>query len=112
MNHKVKFGIAILVLYPVLAMAEVVEYESAWGENCYPSKDSYAVKLKNQTGKAVDFKLCLERTNGKWSCYVSSNVSPGEVNPSSWGYSVCHGTGNSKWWWRDAGNYSTKFPKI
>ena len=48
MIKKAKFAIGILALFSMSAMAEVVEYDSAWGENCYPSKDSYAVKLKNK----------------------------------------------------------------
>lgn len=102
--------LGISISTPALA-GEVVAYDTAWGRSCYPSQDSYAIKLKNRTGHPVDFKVCLERKSGQWACYVSSNVYPGEVEPSSWGYYVCHGTGQAKLWWRDAGDYGTRFPR-
>ena len=98
-----------LTLYSIQAFAEVKMYGDAWGKNCYPKDQSYSVKLINKTSEPIDFKLCLQRTTGTWSCFRSSNVAPGEVEPNSWGYYVCKGTGKSKWWWREAGT-NASFP--
>jgi hypothetical protein len=80
------------------------------GKKCN-SGDSFSVKLKNSSSFSVDLKLCLEKTNGKWSCFASSNISPGEVEPKYWDYYVCHGSGKYKAWSRPAGDYSMQFPK-
>ena len=92
-----------------LAEDDVEKYDDAWGESCN-SDDSYAVKVINNSDRNLDVKVCLKRTNGSWSCFVSNNAEPGDVVPESWGYSVCSGTGESKWYWRDAGDYSSSFP--
>lgn len=104
---KLIIASALLAISCPSFSADVVKYDEIWGDNCN-SADSYAVKLKNVSGRALDIKVCLERKKGSWSCYMSSNVSHGEIMPDSWGYQVCHGTGKSKWYWRNAGDFGTK----
>ena len=71
---------------PIYSLADVVKYDSVWGQNCHPSEESYAVKMKNVGDKPVDFKVCLEKKGGGWSCFVSNYVQPGAIEPKSWCY--------------------------
>ncbi len=95
---------------PIYSLADVVKYDSAWGQNCHPSEESYAVKMKNVGDKPVDFKVCLEKKGGGWSCFVSNYVQPGAIEPKSWGYMTCRATGEVKRWWRNAGEFSDPVP--
>ena len=65
--------------------------------------------MNNNYQYPVDMRLCLKRTSGKWACYVSPNVEPGEMSPKSWGYYVCKATGDYFWSVRRAGAWSVKF---
>lgn len=103
------FILALSILLPTLVWAGEVEIDGRkWGTRCN-TKDSYSVRLKNYTGKSVTIKACLERKNGTWSCFGYSKLKPNRT--TGWGFYVCHGTGETKWWWKDADDYKTRFPK-
>lgn len=92
------------------ALADVSKYESAWGKNCDGAEDSYAIQLINELDKPIDYRICLKHMTGEWTCFVASNVAPGATGTSQWEHHVCDGTGDSQWWWRDAGDYADNFP--
>lgn len=73
---------------------DLLKYNDRWGRNCGNS-NSYAIQVQNMRGYAVKARICLEETDGDWSCWVTS-INPGEVT-DHWGYYVCEGTGRS-WW--------------
>ena len=100
-------GIFLIVTASYCFAGEVQQYDSKWGNHCNSSK-SFSVQLVNRTGKNIDCRVCLEKTNGKWGCFMDSNVKPNGIIGDHWGYFVCKGTGKVKWYWRDAGDYSTK----
>jgi len=106
-----KYIITVLVLFVFASISfagGVEQYDSIWGYNC-GSKDSLAVKIINGTNKTIDCRVCLERTDGSWGCFLDSNVRPNElVGGGGWAYFVCHSTGEVKWYWKDAGDYRTK----
>lgn len=116
---RLLIGMGLVVALSAAAGAQdegKVDFHSdAWGESCPDggrfSPDSYAVKLVNNTGKTVDIRICLERKGGDWDCTGGIYVAPGLVVPASWSWAVCHGTGEAKWWWRDAGDTSVQWPK-
>lgn len=107
---SLKLTSIMLLLTPIIAFSEVDKYESTWGKNCNGAEDSYGIKLVNNSGSPVDYRVCLEHQTGDWTCFVSSNVLPGELGTSEWNHFICDATGESDWWWRDAGDYSVNFP--
>lgn len=103
---KAAIALAALAL-PVTAHASL-DIETAWDKNC-SSPGSMAIRATNNYAYPIDMRLCLKRVSGKWSCYVSPNVEPGEMAPKSWGYYVCKATGDYFWSVRRAGAWSVKF---
>jgi len=104
-----KLTSAILFLIPCIAFSEVVKHDSAWGESCDGAEDSYGIILINNLETSVDYRVCLEHITGSWTCFVSSDILSGELGTTEWAHSICDATGNSQWWWRDAGDYSVSF---
>lgn len=98
------------ILIPSLAQAEVDFHESSWGEMCDQAEDSYAIKLVNNTEESVDYRVCLEHLSGNWTCFVASDVAKGTLGTEDWSHHICDASGESSWWWRDAGDYSESFP--
>ncbi|MXO90960.1 hypothetical protein [Pontixanthobacter aquaemixtae] len=103
---KAMLAIAAFTL-PTAANASL-DIQTAWDKNC-SKPGSMAIKATNNYKYAIDMRLCLKRTTGKWTCYVSPNVKPGETAPKSWGYYVCNATGDYFWSTRRAGAWSVKF---
>lgn len=104
-RHRVILGFITLLSLGAAANAEIVKYDTAWGENCNSSK-SFAVKLRNIGDEPRDFRVCLEKSHGGWGCFTNLSTAPGEVYPNGWGFMVCDGTGRYKWWHREAGTHT------
>ena len=93
--------------FPTAANASL-DIKTAWDQNC-SKPGSMAIKATNNYSYAVDMRLCLKRTTGRWSCFVSPNVKQGQTAPASWAYYVCNATGDYFWSVRRAGATSVKF---
>jgi|GEM_PF-2713495 len=98
-------ALAIITLAGTVS-AGVNEHSYEWGNRC-SSSDSFDYHVVNRGTTPLDIKVCLERTNGTWSCFVNSNTWPGQVMSDAY---VCHGTGKTEFFWRDAGDYNSRFP--
>jgi hypothetical protein len=60
--------------------------------NC---KDGTAFGVRNSCAQAVDVRMCIKTTAGRWDCGASPTVNPG----GSWSYPSCAGTSTV---WTDA----------
>lgn len=107
---KLKITAALILLLPATVLAEVDEFDSAWGQACDGAESSFGIKLVNNLERSVDYRVCLEHQTGEWTCFVSSNVLPGALGTAEWDHFVCDATGETYWWWRDAGDYTVNFP--
>ena len=85
-----------------------LKIETAWDKNC-TKPGSMAIKATNNYSYPIDMRLCLQRTDKTWACFVSPNVEPGQIAPRSWGYYVCKASGEYFWSVRRAGAWSVKF---
>ena len=105
MKKLLLFLIALIV--PSAAHASL-DIKTAWDKNC-SKPGSMAIKATNNYDYAIDLRLCLKRVTGKWTCFVSPDVKPGQTAPASWGYYVCNASGDYFWSTRRAGAWSVKF---
>ncbi|MEM7633261.1 MAG: hypothetical protein AAF299_01785 [Pseudomonadota bacterium] len=106
------FTLALVTQTGIALSAEprIKIHDHQWGGSCSNQK-SFAVRMKSwEFSKKIDAKVCLERLNGSWSCYVATRIDPSEIFPSTFGWQVCEGTGNIKWWARYTGS-GDKFGK-
>jgi hypothetical protein len=80
--------------------------KTVWGEMC-GSSSSYQVWFRNDCSITVDVKVCLKKTDGKWSCGVEYGLRPGETTDD--GFWACSSTGNVLYWAKDTDS-DAKFP--
>ncbi len=107
----------LAVLVALLALPATVnataKIDTVWDQHC-SKNGSMAVRGKNMNSFAVDMRLCLKRTTGRWTCWVAYDVEPGEwesnqTDDSPWGYYVCNADGEYFWSTRRAGMTSVRF---
>jgi len=70
-----------------------VNVETTRGDSC-GTPDSMNVWVTNNCSSKVYVKVCLEKTNGKWSCGSDSSLKPGKRNG---GFYTCRATRNYVW---------------
>lgn len=89
--------VALCAFGSVHAMAadtdHCVSLDSIWGNNC-GSSNSLQIVPKNNCGQKVYVKICIEKTNGGWSCGSDSSLRSGRKNTGFW---ACKATGNYKY---------------
>ena len=83
--------------------------ETKWDDRCNDNRYTLAIKARNDENFAVDMRLCLLSKNGRWTCWVSSNIGPGQWAPNSWRNYICGADGEYFWSTRRAGETSTRF---
>ena len=95
--NKLLITIFLTVLFSFNAYAEstrhCVSLETPRGQSC-GSPDSMNVIAQNNCGTTVYVKVCVEKTNGKWSCGSDSSLRPGARNG---GFYTCHATAQYRW---------------
>lgn len=81
---KIVNVLILLTLFSVLGISDshaeecVKKFDTKWGDSCN-SKDSFSVRLINTCMHNADVRVCLKRKNGRWKCYVESDVRPNEI---------------------------------
>ena len=98
-----KIGLALALLAVPTAALAAVKVDTKWSDRCNDNSYTMAVKGRNDNAYNADIRLCLKSKNGRWTCWVSSNIKPGGWTTSHWGSYVCSATGDYFWSSRRAG---------
>ena len=104
-----KVGLALVALALPSAALASVKIETQWGNRCNDNSYTMAVKGRNDKTYNADIRLCMKSKNGRWTCWVSTNVKPGAWTPNNWNYYVCSATGDYFWSSRPSNRPSIKF---
>ena len=96
------------IILAALALPSVADaapkIETKWDNRCNDNKYTLAIRARNADSYAVDMRLCLLSKNGRWTCWVDSNVQPGKWAASNWQYYICGADGEYFWSTRRAGS--------
>lgn len=83
-----------------------VNLVSEWGKKCNSTKSLQKI-AENNCSEDVYIKMCIEKSDGKWSC---SSVSKFKPNAKASGFYTCHATGKYEWASCTGGREECGFP--